>query len=302
MDNYSPKIIDLSSTDVETILNRLSLFNCDIYNKECKQTIGYVRDKLQNYYSININPDENISTKMITCKSSDIKSIGGLSAPNYELCIKSNNNDLDVILGNWSDNIYVLNIPDSNETIFKDYISENIIIRSSNDIIYHDNVYEEAGINLFIFNSLVYDTNNISDDTIKVSGLYICNINGICESVDGYIKNESYYYYLNAEDPSENSKMLSNNSNQNQNINKRSTSNLNNYVSDCSSYENIGGLLETGEICISPSKSVPFVDVETDEGNYKFIDGNYLLYDHNENEKIVRSIPNIFVKQKIDGK
>jgi len=193
-----------------------------------------------------------------------------------------------------------LNIPDSNETIFKDYISENIIIRGSNDIIYHDNIYEEAGINLFIFNSLVYNTNNISDDTIKASGLYICNVNGICESVDGYIKNKNYYYYLNAEDPNENSKMFSDDNNQN--INKRTPSNLNNYVSDCSSPENIGGLLESGEICISPSKSVPFTDVETDDGNYKFIDGNYLLYDHNEDEKVIRSVPNIFVKQKISGK
>ncbi|OUM59473.1 hypothetical protein PIROE2DRAFT_63754 [Piromyces sp. E2] len=282
--NYiSPKIIDLTSIEVGNILNIYSLYNCDTTDKECKQTIGYIKDKLERYYSILLNPSKNTPTKTINCDNNN-GTVGGLSKEDNNICIKINTNDKNdyYIAKEWDNETYILDIPDSNDSIFKDYSSKNIIVKGKDNVVlYYDNLYKEAGLNMYLYNTL---DNEISNDLIKYISLYLCNMNGECQGVEGYIKNNDEYYYINTLSPNNNTLITS------------VESDINNpkpykFVSNCSSNDkNVGYLLSKGEICISKRESIPFTTTENK---------NYLFYDKNEQINLLRSSPNMFIKQNI---
>ena len=280
--NYiSPKKVDITSVEIGSALNKYSLYNCDTSNKECKQTIGYVKDKSQRYYSVVLNPNENIPTKTIVCDNSN-GTVGGLSTENNNICIKINTNYKNdyYTTGDWNNKSYILNISDSNDTIFKDYSSKSIIVKGKDNIVlYYENLFKETGSNIYLYNTLV---NEVSSDSIKYISLYFCDKNGECQGVEGYIKSNNEYYYINTLSPNDNALITSV---------ETDISNPKPYrfVNDCSSNDNnVGYLLSKGEICISKRESIPFTTTENK---------NYLFFDKNKKEKLLRSLPNMFIKQ-----
>jgi len=282
MDVSNKQIVTLPiNTDTATMnISNYILFNCNKKMDLCKQTVGYVKDDniIPNYYSISLNSNENhiITKDTNNCNYSNGK-IGTLNANDGNLCIvKSISNTVnDSILGNWSNNAYILSKPDENDSVFKEDKDKNIIIKSTANVIYKDNNYEDSDINIFIHNNKIDSIENITDDIIaKSSSLYLCERNGECQGVEGFIKNNDYYYHIDTYSPNNNCIMSSDD-----------------FVNDCSSHDdNIGNLLNAGEICVSKTKSIPFATLDSENKNY-------ILFDKNGEEKLLRSFSNIFIKQ-----
>lgn len=232
-----------------------------------------------------LNSSENIITKTIVCDENN-GIVGGLSTENNNICIKINTNKKNdyYITKDWNNETYILNIPDSNDTIFKDYSSKSIIVKGKDNVVlYYDNLFKETGVNIYAYNTLI---NTIQNDPIKYISLYLCNENGECQGVEGYIKSNNEYYYINTLSPNNNSIITSiESSNKDPKPYK--------FVNDCSSNDkNVGYLLSKGEICISKRESIPFTTTENK---------NYLFYDENKEEKLLRSFPNMFIKQNFDS-
>lgn len=282
MDVSNKQIVTLPINTYNATMNisNYILFNCNKKIDFCKQTVGYIKDDnvIPNYYSISLNSNENhiITKDTNNCNYSNGK-IGTLNANNSNLCIvKSISNTVnDSILGEWSNTTYILSKPDENDSVFKEDKDKNIIIKSTINVIYKDNSYEDFDVNLFIQNSKIDSIENITDDIIdNSSSLYLCYRNGECQGVEGYIKSNDYYYHIDTNSPNNNGIISSGD-----------------FVNDCSSQsDNIGNLLNTGEICISKTKSIPFATSDTENKSY-------ILFNENGEEKLLRSFPYIFIKQ-----
>lgn len=240
-------------------------YNCD--NNDCKETIGYIKFKNKEgtvkYISISSTPSMNtiISENVITGLSSN------------EFCIINNININNVENGEL--NTYILNVPITDDSIFKNYSSENIIIETYNNIIYYDNTYYDVGINIFNKNKKI-EIEDISKDNCENLSIYYCKNDGKCQKLEGRIKNGDDYYFIEDDDTSyriDDEECLITNC-------------------DINNYGNIFG--NNHELCISNDKSISFVT--NNEISY------YIISENANNFKFVRAVKNVFGLNPINGK
>jgi len=259
--------------NVEELINNYmnyKLYNCD--DKLCKETTGYIKfennDGTVNYISISLSPSINniISENDITGLSSN------------ELCII---NDINVNnIESKELNTYILNVSSTDNSIFNNYSSKNIIIETYNNIIYYDNPYYDVGINIFNKNKKI-EIEDISKDNCENLSIYYCKNDGTCQKLEGRVKNGDYYYYIKDNGTS-------------YRIKDSSFETEESFVINCD-IDNYGKILENShELCISNDKSISFVS--NNEINY------YIIAENENNFKFVRAVKDVFGLNPINGK
>jgi len=284
IDCENAKVINTSDGDylkasfLTSNIGNLALFRCDIINKICKQTYGYLasNDSTKSYYSFDAVSKSNNLIKFDGSTGCNGDADVGTLQSNGELCLKSdssNQNQIKYIMNEI--NIYNLSI--DNPSVFSNSNSgKSVIIRSNGWAFYLDNYYSEKGVNLFVS----YRKSETSDVSANIRNTLLCNCqkNGICTAVEGYVKYDNTYY-----------KIASNN----QYYDNENLSEANNFETACSNSNTNGWkVLSYGKLCLG-SESIQFLMTEQIGFYIGFVNGV---------SKFIRAIENVFTIEDLNGK
>ncbi|KAG4095488.1 hypothetical protein H8356DRAFT_996875 [Neocallimastix lanati (nom. inval.)] len=283
IDCENAKVINTSDGDylkasfLTSNIGNLALFRCDIINKICKQTYGYLasNDSTKSYYSFDAVSKSNNLIKFDGSTGCNGDTDVGTLQSNGELCLKSdssNQNQIKYIMNEI--NIYNLSI--DNPSVFSNSNSgKSVIIRSNGWAFYLDNYYSEKGVNLFVS----YRKSETSDVSANIRNTLLCNCqkNGICTAVEGYVKYDNTYY-----------KIASNN----QYYDNENLSEANNFETACSNSNTNGWkVLSYGKLCLG-SESIQFLMTEQIGFYIGFVNGV---------SKFIRAIENVFTIEDLNG-
>ena len=281
IDCEKAKIISMSDENLKASLltpniGNLALFRCEKNDKICKQTYGYLAStdigNEKKYYSFDISSSNgNIVDFTSEPSCSNDTDVGKLQK-NGELCLKNDNSN-PIKHSITESNIY--SISTKSTSIFSKVISDkNIIIRSNGKAFFLDNYYKEKGVNLFV--SYMKSATSVVKDNISKTILCICNREGICTSIKGYIKIENNYYSIEASEQETKNKLL---------LDEK-------FRTECSSSNDGGQLLSYGNLCLG-MESIEFLS--SDQKEY------YIGFEGNDT-KFIRAIENIFTIEDLKGK
>jgi len=282
IDCDNAKVINMSDDDylkasfLTSNIGNLALFRCDIINKICKQTYGYLasNDSIKSYYSFDATSKENKLVQFNgTTECSEDTDVGTLQS-NGELCLKSDSSTTQNQIKYVMNDINIYTVPTDNPSVFSNSNSgKSVIIRSNGWAFYLDNYYSENGINLFVS----YRKSETSYVSANISNTFLCNCqkNGICTAVEGYVKYDDTYYKIADSDQSIKNVQVSDD----------------NFGTICSSSNDGVKLLSYGKLCLG-MESIEFFS-EDKKGYYIGFSGN--------DAKFIRAVKNIFTIEALNG-
>lgn len=238
-------------TNAVAAIKSLALFNCN--QLKCEQTVGMVKSNDSKYYNIFKDISYNEVVTASTCGSSGM--VGGLST-NSNICISKGSSDTetDATIADWTNGEYLLS---GGAGAFTTYTSNLIIVKTSENYIYYENLNEE---DILIFKKGVKLT-AVTETGIADTKVYTCGNDGICTAAIGFATDGTKFYKLNSLDSSE----------------------VQTLQTSCSG--NSGGLLTGGKLCKSESDHDAVAFSSSDTTNY------YMTSDF----KLVTAKKNLFV-------